>query len=704
MVQDIQRRDDNAEESNDDFIVLANREELPVVGDARYFDDIESRNLYGDSLQKKVEEDPNATDAWLLLAIYHLELDVELSDEAANLSDNARLQQQLVFLCKELNVMYRSGTSRKLNIEESNLKRCLHTLSRALEIEANAYCEALWLLYLHLCGQVTSKQTEIDTVEQAVQFLPSSHVLWLRYVSTYDFDSVGMAEGIYWRLLEHLARVNSGEDGQASDPSPKKELSILLTAICFHLCIKLWRAGATKRVLELLSALLQIGDTSSEFGWCKMVRSQLRGDETVVICLVFAHALLFNEMPKIIEHWVAASSYEAVPIKKMAYTIESLESHHSTVDKDGFDQVFVTYDLAFQTYQSKCHGVQETGGVVLSNWMLLLSLQDEGGERDEPLKTFLDDKLDMIKRFPVASHTAAKLLMDKPSGEQQAHQIMHTMMNQDSQGLFPEALHHYLFACRQSSALVSALDKAFPDVMQRLACLLKVDTNKVEKFIQDIMRDTSNISKARALNALLDALLDAWMGQLSVLHRDMSQKSVLEQQESPRTDIYVALDICLLMGILLEPSAAVDGLQMVLSSSHFGSLSLEARQLAWMQRFVFEVDLLQQEDVGSSPWREHQAGLAKLFRKYVGEMSVEAEMLRQVSKQIKDDMERNAVEDAVCGCLYPERHQLITYDVNIEIFRLCLAAVAGPEQTTFYASFTDSLALSSEFSLAFSGT
>ncbi|KAE9051332.1 hypothetical protein PR001_g1538 [Phytophthora rubi] len=380
MARDSQRRDGDSEGSNDDFLELDIPAELPALGDARYFDDVESRNLYGDSLQGKVEEDPNDTDAWLLLAIYYLDLDVGLSDEAANLSDDDRLQQQLVFLCKELNVVHRSGASRKLNIEESNLKRCLHTLSRALEVEANAYCEALWLLYLHLCGQVASKQTEIDTVEQAVQFLPSSHALWLRYVSTYDFDSVGMAEGIYWRLLEHLARVNSGEDGlQVSNVSPKKELSILLTAICFHLCIKLWRAGATRRVLELLSALLQIGDATSEFAWCNM---------------------------------------------------------HDHVD--------------------------------------------------------------------------------------------------------------------------------------------------------------------------------------------------------------------------------------------------------------------------SFPWREHQAGLAKLFRKYMSEMSVEAQMFRQVSKQIKDDVERNAVEDAVCDCLYPERHQLITYDVNIELFRLCLAAVAGSEQTTFYASFTDSLGQSSEFSLAFS--
>ncbi|KAG6574476.1 SCN circadian oscillatory protein (SCOP) [Phytophthora cinnamomi] len=106
--QQAQQTDDGAEENKDDFLLLDVPEELPALGDTRYFDDVESRNVNGVSLQTKVEEDPNDTDAWLLLAISHLELDVGLSDEAANLSDDARLQQQLVFLCKELNTVHRN--------------------------------------------------------------------------------------------------------------------------------------------------------------------------------------------------------------------------------------------------------------------------------------------------------------------------------------------------------------------------------------------------------------------------------------------------------------------------------------------------------------------------------------------------------------------------------------------------------------------
>ncbi|KAG2763838.1 hypothetical protein PC129_g5736 [Phytophthora cactorum] len=690
-------------ENDGDFIALESREEIPDTGEARYFDDINSRRVYGEMLQAKVEENPSTTDAWLLLAIYQLDLEIGLGDEGVNLSDDDHLQQQLLFLCKELNLKQRSGTSRTLAVEEANLKRCLHTISRALEVEANAYCEALWLLYLHLCRQATNRQTEIDMVEQGVQFLPNSHALWLRYISTYDFDSVGMAEGIYWRLLEHLARTNSAEDGSKTSTATK-EVSILLTAICFHLCIKLWHAGATSRILELLSALLQLDKESSEFAWCGMVRDQLRGEELVVSCLVFAHALLFKELPGLIEHWVAASNNESIPVKGLAYTAESLRNRSCEIDKGVFSGVVAVYELAFQTFEKDCDAMHDAGNVILSNWMLLLALQQGNSKKDESLSAFFREHLDKIHQYPGASLTAAELMGLSSTGEQRAHQLMLTMMNRSSEIQFPEALHHYLSACRQFPALVDALDKTFPEVMKHLANLLDVDIGKVEKSIQDIMHDTSNISKSRALKDLLETLLGAWMDQLASLRRGSAQHQHTVKQMRSLADIYVALDICHLMGLLLEPSVAINGIQMVLSSSSFGILSLEARQLAWMQRFVFQVDFLQQEDMDSILWREHQAMLTQLFRKHMAEMSVEAEMMRQVSKRIKCDIANSAIEDAVRDCLNPERSQLITYDVNLELFRLCSAAVAGPEKAAFYASCTDVLALSSEFSLSFSDT
>ncbi|POM76087.1 Hypothetical protein PHPALM_6714, partial [Phytophthora palmivora] len=161
VARGVEDKVERSEEDKDDFIVLGSREDLSQTGDARYFDDIDSRKTYGDMLQAKLDKDPSDTNAWLLLAVYQLQLEVEPSDEAVNLSDDDRLLQQLLVLCKELNKRHRSSTStsRLLAVDKANLKQCLHTLSRALEVETNAYCEALWLLYLHLCRQVTNKET-----------------------------------------------------------------------------------------------------------------------------------------------------------------------------------------------------------------------------------------------------------------------------------------------------------------------------------------------------------------------------------------------------------------------------------------------------------------------------------------------------------------------------------------------------------------
>ncbi|KAL3662599.1 hypothetical protein V7S43_012453 [Phytophthora oleae] len=689
-------------EVSGDFILLDTHEDIPETGDARYYNDIVSRKTYGDMLLTKVEKNTSDADAWLLFAIYQLEVEVGVSDEAVNLSDDDRLQLQLLFICKELNLNHRSGSARALAVHEANLKECLRTLSRALEIEENAYCEALWLLYLRLCGQVTNRQTEVDMAEQAVQFLPNSHALWLRYISIYDFDSVGTVEKLYWRLLAHISRVNTADDQpNASKPTPTKETSILLTAMTFHLCVKLWCAGATTRVLEILSALL-FGDASSEFTWCNMVRGQLRGNELIAVCLSFGHALLFKKLPGVIEHWVAASSEECIPVKGLAYTAESLRRVKFDADEHTFTRVLASYELAYQTFENGCDAMQDIGSVVLSNWMLLLSCQGDRTKNDEPLKTFFQEKIDTIQQYPGASLIAAKLMGSKSFGEQSVGQLMLTMLTRIPDAQFPEALHHYLFACREFTGLFNDLDTMFPDVMIRLASLLNVDTDKVQKSVQDIKEDSSNISKSRSLKTLLETLLGAWMDQLVSLRREFTAQGQTQSSHQTRAigDIYVALDICHLMGILLETSVAIDGIQMVLNSSSFGALSLDSRQLAWMQRFVSEVDRLQQEKGVS--WREQQARLMQLFRLYMKEMSVEAEMTRQVARRIKRDVDRNAVADAVCDCLYPERSQLISYDVNLELFRLCFAAVSVSEKAGFCSSFTDSLALSSEFSLAFS--
>uniref|UniRef100_M4BN72 Zinc-finger domain-containing protein n=1 Tax=Hyaloperonospora arabidopsidis (strain Emoy2) TaxID=559515 RepID=M4BN72_HYAAE len=693
------------DEYDDDFLALETGERPLEIFDARYFTVFDLGKVNGDALVENVEKNPNSPNAWLLLAIYQLELDEGASDEVVQLSDEERLNRQLVFLSKEIDTKLHGDASHVIDVEEANLKRCLHTLSRALEVEANAYCEALWLLYLCLCNQVTNKQTQLDMAEQAVQFLPNSQALWLRYLSTYDFDSVGMAEEIYWRLLAHLAQGNvSTEDGQhVVKLTTTKQLSILLAAICFHLCLKLWNAGATNRVTEILSALLGFGSTSSDIDCCSMIRSQLRSEELIVFCLAFAHVLLFREFPVLIEHWVVASSDENIPVKGMIYNLGTFQRDRFHMDESIYDRVLAIYDLAYQTFEKKCNDDRDAGDAILTNWMLTFAYQDHLDEDKKTLPTFFKQKLDAIRQYSGASLIAAKLMGPTQVGKEQACQLMLTMMSQSSITMFPEALHHYLSACHLFPDLVNALNDTFGTVMERLASRLGFDVDKVKKSVHDITYGTSNVLKSRAQKMLLADLLAAWIDKFGVLKRSNEDRSV-DQRPKQLADVCVALDICQLMGILLGPSAAIDGIQTVLGSLNFGTFSYEARQLVWIQRFVFQLDLLRQEESESLSWREHQARLTRLLRKYMDDMSVEAESARQVSQCVRRGITRNALDDAVLACLYPERHHLITFDVNLQLFSLCSNAVVKREKTAFYASFTTSLALSPDFSLTFMST
>lgn len=74
VTKDLQHSDGDPDKDNGDFIALDSREDLPEIDDARYFDNVDSKKAYGNMLQTKMEEDPTNTDAWLLLAIYQLEL------------------------------------------------------------------------------------------------------------------------------------------------------------------------------------------------------------------------------------------------------------------------------------------------------------------------------------------------------------------------------------------------------------------------------------------------------------------------------------------------------------------------------------------------------------------------------------------------------------------------------------------------------
>ena len=76
VTKGIARCEENSDEDDGDFLLLDMQEKQLEIGNARYFDNLDFTEVNGDMLQKKVEERPNDTNAWLRLAIYQLGLDI----------------------------------------------------------------------------------------------------------------------------------------------------------------------------------------------------------------------------------------------------------------------------------------------------------------------------------------------------------------------------------------------------------------------------------------------------------------------------------------------------------------------------------------------------------------------------------------------------------------------------------------------------
>ena len=69
------RHGEDADANDGDFLALEKDGEPFEAVDARYFRALDSGKAVGDKLVENVENGPNNPTAWLLLAIYQLDLD-----------------------------------------------------------------------------------------------------------------------------------------------------------------------------------------------------------------------------------------------------------------------------------------------------------------------------------------------------------------------------------------------------------------------------------------------------------------------------------------------------------------------------------------------------------------------------------------------------------------------------------------------------
>uniref|UniRef100_K3WYP6 Uncharacterized protein n=1 Tax=Globisporangium ultimum (strain ATCC 200006 / CBS 805.95 / DAOM BR144) TaxID=431595 RepID=K3WYP6_GLOUD len=626
---------------------------------------------------------------------------MSFTDDAIRVSNSARVLEQLrnLYRCVHLAAFLNSAS-----IDDSKLKLSIHTLSRALEIEENASCEALWLLYLHLSSLLPNRDfdSEFEMAEQAMNCIAASHELWIHYVAVGKLDSIQVSEELHCRILWHLSKPGFGVQ---HDDSKK---SRLLVSTLFHMCVKLCHAGNRARAVELVAAILQLKQLDGpEPEWCKGVRSQLNCSDVAILSMTFAHLMLFLEMPRCIEMWLRVSGHQQVHISSFAYSAELFEeyqSHFKSLPNEDINFSIAAYELAFTRMKSQSsqewHRFMD---VILNNWMLLVAFQDikKHGDTRSGVELFLEEHRTEIVKCPGASFSIAKLLAKQQERILHAHQLMVDVMNQSSVEQFPEALHYYLFACQGFSG-ADPPDTDFPallDVVLRLSRGLDVNHEEIQRSIADIRVDTNPFGKVKALKKLLYGLLLVWMDQLAATSSQSKKQPEYLKEES--VNVFAALDICQLMSMLLEPSVAIEGLDLVLSSSKFKMLSSESRQFAWALRFIFQLDRSVRAKPRPESFRPVRSALLQLFHRYLECMNTVTECTMQASHRLSEAVEHRGVQAAIIECLYPQQKPWNVLDGNLEIFQLCLAATPPLELSSLFGSTYYAFSPSPVFCLAY---
>lgn len=633
-------------------------------------------------------------------------------------SDSTRVLEQLtgLYRCVHLRAFAPTASS---PLDERKLQQSLHTLSRAIEVEANAYCEALWLLYLHLSALLATRDVkgEFEMSEHAIQFIPSSHRLWLRFLSLAKPESIDSSERLHKSMLHHL--LESGGFQSQQTVTPATNLSALLLAIVLHFCIKLHRSGRTHRALEVLAALLQLPaapSSSSSTDWCSEVRAQLDWCDLVTLALVYAHVLLFHDVPRHVHTWLRVSGDRPVQTQAFTFTREQLASDCASVSD--LRAAMAAYKLAFmlidRTDDRACLllDVVVTNRVVLSAFVDVMSEQQWPAGAAAELETFVREHHAVMLQVPSACFTAASELLAR--GEDAAtaplaQDLMRDVLRECPDARFPEALHFHLCRQRRSSLAAAAEtpEVVSIDVVARLAASVRsVDTAAVAQLIVAIKSETNPFAHAKALKRLLYSLLTAWMDDLAAASRAL--ESDASSALASAVNVYVALDVCELLRVWLEPATAIGALELVLQSSKFATLSADARQLAWSARFVLHMDAskraLDSDDKRAGSSKTVRTELQQLYRRYMERMSVASEATAYATRHMAAAVHQQRIQAAVIECLFPQHSAWLLLDDNVALFELCAAATPSFELSTLYSACQRWLAPSPRFCLAYAGT
>ncbi|EQC35998.1 hypothetical protein SDRG_06738 [Saprolegnia diclina VS20] len=222
-------------DDDEDFLALPPAEPVAVLSGQRYHAKEYLQHAIHD-LERQVALNPEDADAWVSLALMHLDMELPPHlDDVGVVSSDAHLRHVL----QALRSRFHAASKEK---EDLALEKTLHVLSRALEIEANVYNKTLWRLYLALYPDDATRQ---ELAQEALRFLPASRSLWLTFLDRGRFESVGVAQVLYYRSIEKLLR--------HGDPDTS---SAIVYALVLRLVALYVGAGQIAAAYSLLLSLL----------------------------------------------------------------------------------------------------------------------------------------------------------------------------------------------------------------------------------------------------------------------------------------------------------------------------------------------------------------------------------------------------------------------------------------------------------------
>ncbi|TMW66420.1 hypothetical protein Poli38472_004185 [Pythium oligandrum] len=667
-------------------VELANLNQASKLGSlsSRYYaSDGEVSEL--DVLKERVKEEPNDVNSWVRLALSVLRLDVPINDDTSRMDEAS-------YLCGELDVLHKLlyAESPGEQFDEDRVKESLHTLSRALEVEANAYSEVLWYLYLRLGRLLPDRklEDEIEMAEVALKFLPGSVRLWRMYLSVCaSSESLETVTSSFVGLAQYIA-----VDAVTKARSSERSFSTLLCDIIIQICAKFCRAGASDRAIEVVNAFLT-PEARTDGAWQTGVLTKIVVDDLVVLALIGLRLVVLKELPL----WLEARGFADDPIDPSTLML-SFSSVQCRLRHKHKCHVQADLRSARRIYE-ECQLLNVTGATMKAmvalrySWVVLLAATDCDVETQRSLKAVAEDECRQVDRSPRLLVALVEIARQQYQDEAFAQELLKAMIRHpqedDSWAWYGEAVHCFLlhsqhFTDSMSPAWMSNDFPAPVEIVSGLArCVgVPLSPETIAAVSSDISAATQQAFLDESLPKLLNDVTDAMF-------------STTDEDASLQT-CYVLLSVCQLLSRLKEPAQGIEALDSVLAKRRFHDLPLSCRRVMWAVRFVLQSDAATRD---SAQIREFPA----LLRRYLVDCSASVASRTAVSRRLGQLVAALPVEEVLPTGIFMglEPPRYVSSALDIELLHLCLASVPAHERSHLFAQFHSFFYSNPEFTLMF---